>query len=146
LYPLLVRLVAPLVGLTHTASLTALTELVWALLVAQSLHPAALVRALPTLATSQARQGVRRGRRLLERDYLQSHFLTPAVVRAALRLVDAAEGLLVLDRSRCVRWAVLTVGGQFHGGRGLPVAWAVLPYPCPRSSLPPPPWPGWSAS
>jgi hypothetical protein len=137
LYPLLVRLLGPLAGVSHAASLTALTDLVWALLVAQSLHPAALVRALPTLATGRARQGFRRVRRLLERDYLQSHLLTPALVRAALRLVDDAAVLLVLDSSRCLRWEVLTLGVQFHGGRVLPVAWAILPYPWPKRQFTP---------
>ena len=56
LYPLLVRLVAPLVGVSHLASLTAIAELVWALLFAQSLHPADLLRALPDLEAAGARQ------------------------------------------------------------------------------------------
>lgn len=128
-YPLLARLLAPLVGLTHVASLAAVTDLLWALLAAQSLHPAALVRALPHLEATGARQGFRRVRRLLERAYFQSQALTPALLRAALRLVDAAEVLLVLDSSRCLRWEILTLGVQFHGGRVLPIAWAVLPYP-----------------
>ena len=81
-YPLLARLLAPLVGLTHLASLAALTDLVWALLAAQSLRPAELVRALPQLWAAGARQGFRRVRRLLERATFQSQPLTPAL-RAA---------------------------------------------------------------
>ena len=137
LYPLLVRLVAPLVGVTHAASLTAIADLVWALLVAQSLHPAALLRALPDLDTARARQAFRRVRRLLDRAYFHSQVLTPALLRAALRLVDAAEVLLVLDSSRCVRWEILTLGVQFHGGRVLPIAWAILPYPWPTGQFTP---------
>jgi hypothetical protein len=137
LYPLLVRLLAPLVGLTHAASLTAIAELVWALLVAQSLRPADLLRALPRLEAAGARQGFRRVRRLLDRGYFQSPVLTPALLRAALRLVEAADVLLVLDSSRCVRWEVLTLGVQFHGGRVLPIAWAVLPYPWPKKQFTP---------
>ena len=137
LYPLLLRLVAPLVGVTHAASLTAIAELVWALLVAQSLRPADLVRALPDLEATGARQGFRRVRRLLERAYFTSQVLTPALLRAALRLVDDAEVLLVLDGSRCVRWEILTLGVQFHGGRVLPIAWAILPYPWPTGQFTP---------
>jgi len=137
LYPLLVRLVAPLVGVSHLASLTAIAELVWALLVAQSLHPADLLRALPDLEAAGARQGFRRVRRLLERAYVHRQVLTPALLRAALRLVEEAEVLLVLDGSRCVRWEVLTLGIQFHGGRVLPIAWAILPYPWPTGQFTP---------
>lgn len=135
--PLLVRLLVPLVGLGHLASLTALTDLVWALLAAQSLRPAELVRALPQLQAVGARQGFRRVRRLLERPTCQSQRLTPVLVAALLRVVDDAVVLLVLDSSRCLRWEVLTLGIQFHGGRVLPLAWAVLPYPWPRRQFTP---------
>jgi len=135
--PLLARVLAPLIGLTHVASLAAVTDLVWALLAAQSLHPADLVRALPHLDAAGARQGFRRVRRLLERAYFRSQALTPALLRAALRLVGDAEVLLVLDSSRCRRWEVLTLGVQFHGGRVLPIAWAILPYPWPTGQFTP---------
>ena len=137
LYPLLVRVLGPLVGVAHAASLTAIADLVWALLVAQSLHPADLLRALPTLDTTHARQAFRRVRRLLDRGYFQSQRLTPALLRAALRLVGDAEVLLVLDSSRCLRWEVLTLGLQFHGGRVLPIAWAVVAYPWPKKAFTP---------
>jgi hypothetical protein len=136
-YPLLARLLAPLVGLPHRASLTAVTDLVWALLAAQSLRPAELVRALPQLRAAGARQGFRRVRRRLERPTCQSQRLTPALVAAGLRIVDDAVVGLVLDSSRCRRWEVLTLGIRFHGGRVLPVAWAVLPYPWPRRQFTP---------
>lgn len=137
LSPLLLRLVAPLVGVTHAASLTAIADLAWALLVAQSLRPADLLRALPDLEATGARQGFRRVRRLLDRAYVQSQVLTPALLRAALRLVDEATVLLVLDSSRCIRWEILTLGLQFHGGRVLPIAWAVLPSPWPTGQFTP---------
>jgi hypothetical protein len=136
-YPLLLRLLAPLVGLGHLASLTALTELVWAVLAAQSLRPADLVRALPQLRAAGARQGFRRVHRLLERTTCQSRRLTPALVAALLRVVDDGVVVLVLDSSRCRRWEVLTLGLRFHGGRVLPIAWAVLPYPWPRRRFTP---------
>lgn len=135
-YPLLARLLVPLTGVVHAASLTALTDLVWAVLLAQALHPADLVRALPALATAQARQGFRRVRRGLERAGLTSHVLTPRLVPVVLGLVADGEVLLVLDSSRCGRWEVFTLGVRL-GGRVLPVAWQVLPYPWPKGQFTP---------
>jgi hypothetical protein len=135
-YPLLTRLLYPLVGVAHSASLAALTDLVWALLVGQSLHPAALVRALPHLQTARARQAFRRVRRLLDRPSLTSARLTPLLLRAVLRLVPDPAVLLVLDSSRCRCWEVLTLGVRCHG-RVLVVAWAVLPYPLPPRQFTP---------
>lgn len=43
----------------------------------------------------------------------------------------------MLDSSRCRRWEVLTLGVRFHGGRVLPIAWAVLPYPWPKRRFTP---------
>ena len=51
----------------HATGFAAVSALVWAVLVAQSLHPADLVRALPDLATAHARQGFRRVHRGLTR-------------------------------------------------------------------------------
>ena len=135
--PLLARLLAPLVGRTPVASRTALPDLVWALLAAPSLRPAALVRALPHLRAAGARPAFRRVRRLLARAYGRRHLLTPARLVAAVRLVDDPAVVLVLDSSRCLRWEVLTLGIRFHG-RGLVVAWAVLPYPGPKRPFTPP--------
>ena len=77
--PLLARLLAPLVGLPPRARLTAVTDLLWAVLAAQSRPPAALVRALPHPHASGARQGVRRGRRLVEWADVQRQARTPAL-------------------------------------------------------------------
>jgi hypothetical protein len=76
-------------------------------------------------------------RRLLERTICQSARLTPVVLTALLGVVDDGVVLLVLDSSRCGCWEVLTLGLRFHGGRVLPVAWAVLPYPWPRRQFTP---------
>jgi len=110
--------------------------LVWAVLVAQSLQPAALVRALPDLATAHARQGFRRVRRGLTRAGLTSQALTPRLVPAVLRLLHDAEVLLVLDSRRCGRWEIFTLG-VCCGGRVLPVGWQVLPYPWPKGRYTP---------
>ncbi len=67
---------------------------------------------------------------------LSSHYLTPLLVRAGLRLVPDAEVLLVLDSTRADRWEVFTLGVRCHG-RVLPVAWSVLPYPWPKGQFTP---------
>jgi hypothetical protein len=121
---------------THATGFTAVTALVWAVLCAQSLHPADLVRALPDLATAHARQGFRRVRRGLTRAGLTSQALTPRLVLAVLRLITDAEVLLVLDSSRCGQWEIFTLGVR-GGGRVLPVAWHVLPYPWPKGQYTP---------
>lgn len=135
-YPLVAGLLQAVLGGRHAATLAAVAPLVWALLAGQSLRGAALARALPDLAAAGARQAQRRVRRALGRAGLSSWALTPALVRAALRLVPAAEVLLVLDSTRCVRWELFTLGVVFHG-RVLPVAWAVLPYPWPKGRFTP---------
>jgi hypothetical protein len=129
-YPLLVSLVQILCGSLHQASLTAVTDALWALLLAQSLHPADLARALPQLRTRRSRQAFRRIRRLLQRHLLTSMALTPFLLQAALRLVRDQEVFLILDSTRCRRWELFTLGIALQG-RVLPIAWAVLPYPWP---------------
>ena len=135
-YLLLLGVLKPLLGPMHTASLAAVQALVWAVLLSQSLHPADLARALPDLQTRHARQALRRVRRLLGRPVLSSARLTPCLINAALRLVPAGEGLVVLDSTRCHRWEVFTLGVVFHG-RVLPIAWSVLPYPWPKKQFTP---------
>lgn len=120
----------------HATGFATLSALVWAVLVAQSLRPADLVRALPDLATAHARQGFRRVQRGLTRGCLTSAALTPRLVPAVLRLVSDAEVLLVLDSSRCGRWEIFTLGVRC-GGRVLPVGWQVLPYPWPKGQYTP---------
>ena len=135
-YPLLLAVLKPLLGPVPAASLTAVHALVWALLLSQSLHPAALARALPDLQTPHARQALRRVRRGLGRRLLTSEHLTPWLLAAALRLVPAGPVLLVLDSTRCQRWEIFTLGVRFHG-RVVPIAWSLLPYPWPKKQFTP---------
>lgn len=131
LYTLLFSALSSLFGPIHPASLSAITDLVEALLIGQSLHPADLARTLPRLQTAHARQAQRRVRRSLGRSRLGSQALTPWLIRAALALVSDAEVSLVLDSTRCVTWEIFTLGVRWHG-RVLPIAWAILPYPWPK--------------
>jgi hypothetical protein len=154
-YPVLSTLLGALIGPLHAASLQAISALVWALLLSQSLHTSDLSRALPELKTKGARQAMRRVRRGLDRSPLLSVCLTPRLVRVALRLVDLADLVdrhdhdpivqdpighdpivLVLDSTRCLHWEVFTLGVGFHG-RVLPIAWAILPYPWPKHQFTP---------
>jgi hypothetical protein len=123
-------------GHVHRHTLGAVADLIWALLLSQSLHPADLARALPNLQTSRARQAMRRVRRLVGRAVLRSRFLTPVLIEGALSLVPAREVTLVLDSTRCGRWELFTLGVVFEG-RVLPVAWEVLPYPWPTGRFTP---------
>lgn len=136
LYPLLLLLLQTMLGPLHTATLTALTALTWALLAAQSLHPADLARALPVLRTAKARQAFRRVRRVFDRTVLHSTFLTPRLIPVVLRLVADTEVTLVLDSTRCHRWEIFTLGVRFHG-HVLPIAWSILPYPWPKKQFTP---------
>lgn len=135
-YTLLSSVLPALVGRIHPASLSALSDLVGALLLGQSLHPADLARALPHLRTARARQAQRRVRRILGRASLSSQTLTPLLVRVALTLVHDAEVLLVLDSTRCLGWEIFTLGVRFHG-RVLPVAWEILRHPWPKGRFTP---------
>jgi hypothetical protein len=137
-YPLVADLVQLLLPGLHAASRQTLTALVWAVLRAQSLHPAELARAVPDLQTARARQAMRRVRRTLGRAWLGSAALTPWLLRAALRLTAAQHEplTLVLDSTRLGRWELLTLGIGYHG-RVLVVAWTILPYPTPKGTFTP---------
>ena len=135
-YALISQVLQAVLRPPHATGFAALSALVWAVLVAQSLHPADLVRALPALATAHARQGFRRVQRGLRRTCLTSDALTPSLVAAVLHLVADAEVLLVLDSSRCGPWEIFTLGVRC-GGRVLPVGWQVLPYPWPKGQYTP---------
>jgi len=135
-YALVSQVLQAVLRPTHATGFAAVSVLVWAVLVAQSLRSADLVRALPGLATAHARQGFRRVQRGLRRTCLTSDALTPHLVSAVLRLVGETEVLLVLDSSRCGRWEIFTLGVRC-GGRVLPVGWQVLPYPWPKGQYTP---------
>ena len=136
LYTLLGPMLYAIFGHLHTASFQAASELVWALLCSQSLHPSDLARALPSLRTTQARQALRRVRRVIPRAYLSSKYLTPLLIRAALSLLPDAEIILVLDSTRCIRWEIFTLGIKI-AGRVLPIAWSIIPYPWPKRQFTP---------
>jgi hypothetical protein len=142
-YPLVVAWLQALGGPPHQTALHALAQLLTALLVGQSLRSASLMRALLSLEGGSARQGYRRVARAWTRPWLTPAWLTPRLVRAAVRLV-APEGLgptagqrhVALDSVRCGRWEVFVLGLVWHG-RVLPVGWAVLPYPWPKRQFTP---------
>lgn len=136
LYPLVGGVVSLLMGNTHSASVSAISSAVWALLASQSLHVADLARALPELRAKGARQGMRRMRRVLGRESLSGKALSGLLVGWALRLVSDQAVRLVLDSTRCLRWEIFTLGVVFHG-RVLPVAWSILPYPWPKRQFTP---------
>jgi Transposase DDE domain len=124
----------------HRAARRSLAQLLTALLLAQSLSPAELARALPSPRAVPARQRFKRRARALDRPWLTSAHLTPALVRAALALVPtvgpAQPTTLVLDTVNCGGWDIVALGVLWRG-RVLPVAWAVLPSPWPRGRFTP---------
>ncbi|HEX5417257.1 MAG TPA: hypothetical protein VFZ25_16455 [Chloroflexota bacterium] len=136
MYMLLPAVLSTVLGPIHGASLSAIADLVGALLATQSLHASDLARALPDLQTAQARQAQRRVRRILGRSCLSGPRLTPWLIRAALQLVSDAEVSLVLDSTRCLRWEIFTLGVRWHG-RVVPIAWQILPYPWPKRQFTP---------
>jgi hypothetical protein len=124
--------------------MASLAHLLTALLIGQSLRPAVLMRALLSPNPVPARQRYKRVARSLHRCWLSSDWLTPLLVRAALALVkpdpigSPTAGLthLALDSVRCGGWEIFTLSVVWHG-RGLPVGWAVLPYPWPKNQFTP---------
>lgn len=139
LYALILEWLYALGGLGHHTTCQALAAQVTAVLLGQSVRPAARMRALPSAATVPARQRYRRAARALDRPSLSPARLTPLLVRAALALVGPdRRGLthLALDSVRCGAWEVLTVGVVWHS-RVIPVGWAVLPYPWPKGKFTP---------
>jgi hypothetical protein len=144
LYPAVLAWVAALGGPPHLAARQAVARLLSALLVAQSLHPADLLRVLSGPPAVPARQRFKRLARALDRPWLTPARLSPLLIRAALAVVPAdppggpTAGLthLALDTVRCGRWEVVVVGVVWHG-RVLPVRWAVLPYPWPKGRFGP---------
>jgi hypothetical protein len=121
----------------HRTKRQALTAVLTALLVAQSLRPASLMRALPSPTPVPARQRYKRLARALDRPGLTSAQLTPALVRAADALIPAVGPThLVLDTVRCGGWEVMVLG-LVVSQRIQPLAWAVLPYPVPKGRFTP---------
>ena len=143
-YPVVTVWLQALGAVPHHNAREALSTLVSALLLGQSLRTTALMRALLSPSPVPARQRYKRVARAWTRPWLTSGWLTPYLVRAVLSLVrrDPAawgtEGLVVvaLDSVRCGRWEVYTLAVVWHG-RALPVAWEVLRYPLPRGAFGP---------
>ena len=143
MYPLVLAWLQALDVCPHRAALAALTHLVVALLVGQSLRPSALMRALLSPVPVPARQRYKRLARFWARPWLTPGWLTPRLVAAALALVPPAgwgptrgQTQVALDSVRCGPWEVFTLGIVWQG-RVLPVAWAVLPYPWPKGQVTP---------
>src|SRR5947209_6982582 len=144
LYLLVVEWLQALSVVKHTTALRGVAHLVTAVLVAQSLRPADVMRAMLSEEAVPAHTRYRRRVRVLERPTLTSAALTPRLVRAVLALVpreppeSPTAGLthIVLDSVRCGSWELLTLGVRWHS-RVLPIAWAVLPYPWPKGQFGP---------
>ena len=137
LYPVVQRLLQAMDALPHGNAQAPLAQLVSALLTAQSLRPAALMRMLPSSPTVPAAQRYRRLRRAWLRSWLTSAWLTPRLVRAALALTQpSGPAVLALDTVRCGRWEIFTLG-LVWSGRCLPLGWSVLAYPWPKGRFTP---------
>lgn len=135
-YPVVVGLVQAVAQVRHLGTTDAVSQLLWAVLMSQSVRTAEVARALGDERAAGARQAMRRVRRALGRASLSSAVLTPGLIAAASRLVPGGPVTLVLDSTRCWRWEVFTIGVLFHG-RVLPVAWSVLAYPWPKGQFTP---------
>ena len=138
LYPAVLALLQALGVAPRATAVAALAELVRALLRAQSVRPADLMRSVASRSGVPARQRYKRVARALGRPWLSPAWLTPRLVRAALAQAQPEAGavLLALDGLRCGPWEILVLGVRWHG-RGLPVGWAVLRYPWPKGSFTP---------
>jgi hypothetical protein len=136
-YPLMDAWLQALGAVPHRTARAAVSAVLAALLVGQSLRPSVLVRALPDPVARPARTGYRRVARGWACRWLTAAALTAVLVRAALTLTGGPPApVLVLDSVRCGQWEVFTIGLLWHG-RVLPLSWAVLPYPWPTGRFTP---------
>lgn len=136
LYPAIQAWLQVMGAVPHASGLASVAEVVTALLIAQSLRPSELARAVLSPAGVAARHRYRRVRRVLTGGRLSSVALTPVLVRTALALVKDAVPHLAIDTVRCGGWEVITIGVVWHG-RTLPVGWEVLEYPWPKGQFTP---------
>lgn len=134
LYPLVERWLDALAVAPHRTGRAALAHLLTALLVAQSLQPTRLLRALLSPLAVPARQRYRRLARLLDSPWLTPAWLTPPLVRGALALQPAAAATIALDSVRTGPWDSFTLGLCGHGRVQL-LAWTVLPFPWPKGGV-----------
>ena len=135
-YPLVAAWLHQLEAIPHRTACAAVADRLTALLLGQSLRPSVLLRACPSPTARPARAGSRQVAAGWQCPWLTAAVLTPALVRAALRLSHPVAPVLVLDSLRCGRWEVFTLGLVWHG-RVLPVSWAMLPYPWPTGQFTP---------
>ena len=135
-YPLVAAWLHSLEAIPHRTACAAVADRLTALLLGQSLRPSVLVRARPSPTARPARAGYRQVADGWQCPWLTAAALTPALVRAALRLTQPVAPVLVLDSLRCGRWEVFTIGLVWHG-RVLPISWALLPYPWPTGRFTP---------
>jgi hypothetical protein len=136
-YALVLSWLEALGAVPHTTGRRAIAARLTALLVGQSLAPAALMRALWSPSLCSARQRYQRVARTWQSPWLCPAWLTPVLVRAALRLAaPQGEPLLALDSVRCGPWECFTVGLVWHR-RVLVIGWRVLPYPWPKGQFTP---------
>jgi hypothetical protein len=105
-----------------------------AVLVSQSLRPAALVRTLLSPPAVPARQRFKRLARLLDMPWLSPAHVTAALVPAALALYPDPAPLLALDSVRCGGWESFTLG-LVLAGRVQQLASVSMPYPWPRKQF-----------
>lgn len=144
LYPALLSFLTAIAWIPHLTARAAMANLLTSLLLAQSLHPADLMRTTLSPLSVPARQRYRRVARVWTRPWLSPPVLTAVLVRAVLILVRVApparapDGgwVLVLDSVRWGLWEIFTLSVAWHG-RCLPVSWAVLPYPWPKKRFTP---------
>jgi len=88
-YPLVLSWLHALDVCPHPTALSALTQLVVALLHGQSLRPSALIRALMSPTPVPARQRYKRVARALDRPWLTSAWLTPTTMAAIVSRLEA---------------------------------------------------------
>jgi hypothetical protein len=131
LYPLVLRWVKALGVASHATGAEALATLLSAVLVSQSLRPAALVRTLLSPPAVPARQRYKRVARLLDMPWLTPAHVTAALVPAALALYAEEPPLLALDSVRCGGWECFTVSLVLPGRVQL-LASASMPFPWPK--------------
>jgi len=137
-YALLLPWLAALGVAPHRRTARALCERLTAVLLAQTLTPADLVRTVLSDLPTSARSGFRRLARTWVAPTLTAAWLTPLLVRAALALcwTTGTTPLVALDSVRCGGWEIFTLGLVVHK-RCLLLGWAILPYPLPKQAFTP---------
>jgi hypothetical protein len=122
-----------MLGRTHTTVVRTTTWIVLCMLVAQRVTAAALSRALPADQAGKARARLTRVRRWWTGPPLEQTVVSPQLIQAGLTLLPPGQPVVVaLDTTRRGRWEVWLAGIVVQG-RTVPIGWAVIPYPWPKS-------------